>query len=78
METAMSVRIKHSLTIAGHRTSISLDPPFWEALKEIAGREGVSLNALVERIDESRAGGGLSAAVRVYVLAYYRARSASG
>ena len=69
---------KRSFTIAGHRTSISLEAPFWEALREIAVGEGVSLAALVQRIDHARGGGadagdgGLSGAIRVYVLRYYR------
>ena len=70
--------IKRSLTIAGHRTSISLEPEFWEALAEVAAAEQVTVAALVARIDEARAGagdadaGGLSGAVRVYVLRHYR------
>lgn len=47
--------IKHSVTIRGHRTSISLEPVFWEALRHAAEREGEALNALVARIDETRA-----------------------
>lgn len=64
---------KYSLTIAGHATSLTLDPPFWDALGDIALRERVSRPALIERIDADRGDGeSLSAAVRVYVLAYYR------
>ncbi len=58
---------KHSVEIAGHRTSLSLEEAFWRALKRIAANEGVSVNTLVERIDRER-GGNLSSAVRVYVL----------
>jgi predicted DNA-binding ribbon-helix-helix protein len=70
--------IKRSLTIAGHRTSISLEPLFWEALAEVAVAEQSTVAALVARIDEARAGadaddpGGLSGAVRVYVLRHFR------
>ncbi|MGD9810990.1 MAG: ribbon-helix-helix domain-containing protein [Sphingobium sp.] len=46
--------VKHSISIAGHRTSISLEPPFWDALHRAAREEGVAVNALVARIDESR------------------------
>jgi predicted DNA-binding ribbon-helix-helix protein len=60
--------VKRSLTIRGHRTSISLEPPFWTALQEAATREGLSIAALVARIDEARAGTGLSSAIRVYLL----------
>ena len=72
--------IKRSLTIAGHRTSISLEPPFWEALKEVAAAEGLTVTGLVARLDAERTaeGGeasGLSGRVRIYVLRYYRAVS---
>jgi predicted DNA-binding ribbon-helix-helix protein len=46
--------VKHSITIAGHQTSISLEPVFWAALNRAAEEEGVPLNALVARIDEAR------------------------
>lgn len=72
----MPAEIKRSVAIAGHRTSISLEPPFWDALKEIACAENVSVNELVRRIDERRDGGGnLSGAVRVYVLAHFKAKA---
>ncbi len=46
--------IKHSITIAGHQTSISLEPLYWEALRRAAAEEEIALNALVARIDEAR------------------------
>lgn len=46
--------VKHSVTIRGHRTSISLEPVFWDALRRAAEEEGVALNTLVARIDEAR------------------------
>ncbi len=58
---------KRSVTIAGHKTSLSLEEAFWRALKEIASADGTSLNALIENIDRER-GGNLSSAVRVFVL----------
>lgn len=58
---------KRSVTLAGHRTSLSLEAEFWEAPKAAARAEGLSLNALIERIDQDR-GGNLSSAVRVYLL----------
>jgi predicted DNA-binding ribbon-helix-helix protein len=67
-DSAARARIrKHSVTIAGHSTSLSLEEAFWDALKDCARREGCSVNALVERIDRGRAGN-LSSAVRVYLL----------
>jgi predicted DNA-binding ribbon-helix-helix protein len=64
---------KRSFSIRGHRTSISLEAAFWEALKEAAGRENLSLAGLVARIDAERGATNLSSAVRVWVLAYFRA-----
>ena len=58
---------KRSVRIAGHATSVSLEEAFWSALKEIAARRGVSLNALVTEVDRGRAGN-LSSALRVFVL----------
>ena len=46
--------VKHSVVIAGHRTSVSLEEAFWRALKEIAVADGVSLAALVAKIDAGR------------------------
>ena len=59
--------LKRSVVIAGHRTSVSLEPAFWRALQAIAARRGVSVNRLVEEIDARRAGN-LSSALRVFVL----------
>lgn len=58
---------KRSVTLAGHRTSLSLEPEFWQALKAAARADGLSLNALIARIDRERRGN-LSSAVRVYLL----------
>ena len=63
---------KRSLTIAGHRTSISLEDAFWKSLKEIAKTRGVTLSGLVAAIDDKRHDGNLSSAIRVFVLDYYR------
>ncbi len=58
---------KHSLTIAGHATSLTLEPIFWDALTEAARSEGKSLAALVAEIDEARTTN-LSSAVRVWLF----------
>lgn len=63
-----AVPVKRSVRIAGHRTSVSLEQPFWDALAEIARAERVSLNALVARIDAGRGAANLSSAIRVFVL----------
>ena len=62
-----STLIKHSLRIAGHATSVSLEAAFWDALSELAARRGVSVSALVASVDAGRAGN-LSSAVRLFVL----------
>ena len=62
---------KRSVVISGHRTSVSIETPFWDALKDIAEARGVSLNRLIAEIDETR-GENLSSAIRVYVLARFR------
>lgn len=68
----MNRPVKRSFTIGGHRTSISLEAPFWDALKAAAAREKVALSTLIARIDAERGDGGLSSAVRIWVLGYYR------
>lgn len=64
--------VKRSISIAGHRTSISLEEPFWAALREIAAARGVSIQALVGEIDAGRGRQNLSSASRVYVLVAVR------
>lgn len=64
---------KRSLTVAGHRTSISLEDPFWDGLAAIAASRRLSVAALVASIDRGRpTGTNLSAAIRVAVLDWYR------
>ena len=58
---------KHSLTIAGHVTSVSLEDPFWQTLKMIAQERGCSAQALIAEIDQNRTEN-LSSAIRVFVL----------
>ena len=61
--------VKHSVTLRGHRTSISLEAPFWQELRAIAREKDMPINALVTEIDESRGmDSGLASALRVYVL----------
>lgn len=69
----MSGGAKHSLTIAGHRTSLSLEPEFWQALTDEAARQKRPVAALVAEIDQSRGAHNLSSAIRVWLL-----RRASG
>ena len=62
---------KRSLTIHGHRTSISLEEPFWIALNDIAEARQQSVASLVQMIDQERVGG-LSSAIRMFILAEIR------
>ena len=59
---------KRSLTISGHRTSISLEQAFWLRMKELARRREISLSALVAEIDAGRGESNLCSAIRVFVL----------
>jgi predicted DNA-binding ribbon-helix-helix protein len=60
--------VKRSVSIAGHRTSISLEEPFWDGLRTIALTKGMSVQALVGEIDSRRGEQNLSSAIRVTVL----------
>jgi predicted DNA-binding ribbon-helix-helix protein len=74
----MSRPAKRSLTISGHRTSVSLEPQFWDAFREIATRRGISVNALAARIDHERGVHmGLATAIRLHVLDDLRTRLAA-
>src|SRR5260370_6828556 len=65
--------VKRSVRIAGHATSVSLEPAFWDALCEIAARRGMSLNALLSGIDAER-GGNLASPIRPFALPMCRTR----
>lgn len=69
--TRPAVIAKHSLAIAGHRTSISLEQAFWDGLHRIAAARGISVAALVAEIDASRGSANLSSAIRVFVLEWF-------
>lgn len=62
---------KHSIMICGHRTSLTLEPEFWEALTHIAAEKKTSIAQIVADIDERRSVN-LSSALRVYILNYYK------
>ena len=69
---------KRSLTIAGHRTSLALEPEFWAGLEAMAAASSKPLTAVIAEIDENRTSPNLSSAVRLAVLAWYQARTGSG
>lgn len=64
--------VKRSIQIEGHKTSISLEPLFWDMLRDAAACEGVAINALVARIDEERIRAtnpcGLAGAIRIWLV----------
>ena len=66
---------KHSLTLRGHRTSVTLEDEFWSAFRQIAAEQDRPINELAAEIDASRDGTvGLASALRVFVLNHYRDR----
>jgi len=66
--------VKHSVLIAGHRTSVSLEPEFWQALQRLALANSRSVNAEIGAIDASRGERNLSSAIRLAILSAYEAR----
>ena len=65
--------VKHSLTLRGHRTSVSLEDEFWRAFREIAKEKSKPINVLAAEIDAERGVDvGLASAIRVYVLNHFR------
>ena len=67
--------VKRSLTLRGHRTSVSLEDAFWQAFRDIARQEAKGINELAVEIDEARAPDvGLASAIRVFVLERFRKR----
>lgn len=68
--------VKHSLTLRGHRTSVSLEDDFWNAFRDIAKSEGRAINDLASDIDEARGSQtGLATAIRLHVLRHYQLRA---
>jgi predicted DNA-binding ribbon-helix-helix protein len=67
-----SAVVKRSVVVAGHKTSVSLEDAFWNALKGIAHERHMSLSQLVAEIDAQRQLGNLSSALRLFVLDFYR------
>ncbi|MEL7149907.1 MAG: ribbon-helix-helix domain-containing protein [Pseudomonadota bacterium] len=74
----MSRPVKRSLTLRQHRTSVSLEDEFWTAFRDIAETQGRAINELAAEIDAARdIETGLATAIRLYVLAHYRALAGS-
>ena len=75
----MSRPVKRSLTLRGHRTSVSLEDEFWKAFRDIADAEGRAINELAADIDEQRGvETGLATAIRLVVLKHYQSQLTDG
>ena len=66
---------KQSIVVRDHPTSVSLEQPFWDSLKEIAATMNMPASELVTTIDSTREHANLSSAIRLFVLSYYRERT---
>jgi predicted DNA-binding ribbon-helix-helix protein len=66
-----SLIVKRSIVLAGHKTSVSLEDAFWQALKEIARARNTTLSEIVAAIDDKQRQGNLSSSIRLFVLEYY-------
>ena len=62
---------KRSVVVAHHKTSVSLEEPFWNGLRAIASERGIALSALIETIDTNRQSANLSSAIRLFVLRHF-------
>ena len=76
--TMQSAVVKRSIVIAGHKTSVSLEDDFWNALKEIKRSNNMTLSSLVADIDVRRLHANLSSAIRIFVLQHYRSQTSHG
>ena len=65
---------KRSILVHGHKTSVSLEDPFWSALQEIAAAERIPVSGVISRIDKTREHFNLSSAIRLFVLNHYMSR----
>lgn len=68
---------KRSVVIGGHKTSVSLEEPFWNAVREIAVQQQMTVSGLLRQIDVERRNANLSSAIRVYVLENLRSQIAT-
>lgn len=71
-ENARSSLVIHNVVVAGRRTSVRLEPAMWEALNDIARRRRLTIHQLVTSIDRERTASTLTAAIRVFIVDYYR------
>ena len=71
--SGQSTLVNRNVTVNGHRTSMRLEPSMWDALDEICRREGATIHKLCSMVDSIRAQSSLTAAMRVFILTYFRA-----
>ena len=67
-----STVVKRSIVVGGHKTSVSLEEPFWTSMKEISQQLRVTLSELVSEIDRNRQQSNLSSAIRLFVLDHFK------
>jgi predicted DNA-binding ribbon-helix-helix protein len=72
-ESAQSSLVIRNIVVGGHRTSVRLEPLMWDALHDIMQRLGATMHDLVTEIDRERTASSLTAAIRVYIVDFYRA-----
>jgi predicted DNA-binding ribbon-helix-helix protein len=72
-EPVASSLVIRNIVVGGHRTSVRLEPVMWEALHDICTRRKVTIHDLVTEIDRERTASSLTAAIRVYIVDFYRA-----
>ena len=70
--------VTRSIIVAGHKTSVSLEEPFWNGIKEISSQRDIALSELVGEIDSNRQQGNLSSAIRLFVLDYFQTHAMAG
>ena len=68
--------VKRSIVVGGHKTSVSLEEPFWTSMKEISQQRSMTLSELVSEIDTNRQPGNLSSAIRLFVLDHFESLAA--
>lgn len=72
-EPAPSSLVIRNVVVGGHRTSVRLEPVMWQALQDIAAHRKLTIHDLVTEIDRRRTASSLTAAIRVYIVDFYRA-----
>jgi predicted DNA-binding ribbon-helix-helix protein len=77
-EPATSSLVIRNVVVGGHRTSVRLEPVMWEALREISTRRKATIHDLVTEIDRERTASTLTAAIRVYIVDFYRSAALPG